>query len=52
VISVYEADLVEGDLRPDNDETQAVRWFDPEELAALPTTNPTRATLATLDFVA
>jgi len=51
VISVYEAELVEGDLRPDDDETQAVRWFEPEELEVLPMRDPTRATLATLGFV-
>jgi ADP-ribose pyrophosphatase YjhB (NUDIX family) len=45
VISVYEADLLEGELRPDHDETQAVRWFDLEEVDELPMSNPTRATL-------
>ena len=45
VISVYEADLVGGELRPDNDETQAVGWFSPDELAELEVTGPTRATL-------
>jgi 8-oxo-dGTP pyrophosphatase MutT (NUDIX family) len=51
VISVYEAELVEGELRPDNDETRAVRWFEPGELPGLPMSDPTRATLATLGFV-
>ena len=45
VISVYEAELVAGELRPDHDETQAVAWFAPEELDRLEMGSPTRATL-------
>jgi len=48
VISVYEADLVNDELWPDNEETQAVRWFDPAELERLPISDPTRAALRTL----
>ncbi|HKU57328.1 MAG TPA: hypothetical protein VJP41_09935 [Gaiellaceae bacterium] len=50
--SVYEAELVAGDLRPDDEETQAVGWFAPEELAALPLGSVARATLETLGLVA
>ena len=51
VISVYEAELLGGELRPDHDETQAVGWFAPDEIADLQMSDATRATLATLEFV-
>lgn len=45
VISVYEAELLGGELRPDHEETQAVAWFALEELDELEMSDPTRATL-------
>ena len=36
VVSVYEAELLGGELRPDNEETQAVEWFAQEDLERLP----------------
>lgn len=45
VISLYEAELLGGELRPDQDETLAVEWFVPEELDGLEMTDATRATL-------
>jgi 8-oxo-dGTP pyrophosphatase MutT (NUDIX family) len=45
VISLYEAELVGGELRPDRDETQAVGWFAPAQLAGLEMSEPTRETL-------
>jgi 8-oxo-dGTP pyrophosphatase MutT (NUDIX family) len=45
VISVYEAELLGGELRPDHEETQAVAWFALEELGELAMSDPTRATL-------
>ena len=48
VVSVYEAELLGGDLRPDQDETQAVGWFAEEDLAQLELSPVTRATLAEL----
>lgn len=45
VISVFEATLVGGELRPDHDETQALGWFAPTELDGLELSDPTRATL-------
>ena len=45
VISLYEAELLGGELRPDHDEIQALRWFAPEELDGLEMTEATRATL-------
>jgi 8-oxo-dGTP pyrophosphatase MutT (NUDIX family) len=48
VVSVYEAELLGGDLRPDHDETQNVGWFSPEELGKLELSPVTRATLAEL----
>ena len=45
VISVYDVELLGGELRPDQDETRAVRWFTPAELDDLAMTNPTRAAL-------
>jgi 8-oxo-dGTP pyrophosphatase MutT (NUDIX family) len=46
VVSVYEAELLGGDLRPDHDETQDVGWFAEEELRQLELSPVTRATLA------
>ena len=48
VVTVYEATLVEGEPAPSDDETQAVGWFSPEELAALDIAPATRATLHAL----
>lgn len=45
VISVYEAELLGGELRPDHEETQAVAWFALEDLDELEMSDPTRATL-------
>ena len=45
VISVYEAELVGGELRPDHDETQAIGWFSESELERLEMSGPTRSTL-------
>lgn len=45
VISVYEAELVAGELRPDHEETQALGWFAPARLDGLELSDPTRATL-------
>ena len=46
VVSVYEAELLGGELRPDHDETQDVGWFAAEELDQLELSPVTRATLA------
>lgn len=51
VISVYEAELVGGELRPDHDETQAVGWFAPAQLHELELSDPVRATLETLGLL-
>lgn len=45
VLTVFDARLVEGEPRPDGEETQAVGWFAPDELETLQTTPATRATL-------
>lgn len=46
VISLYEAELVGGELRPDEDEIQALGWFAPDEIAGLEMSGSTRAELA------
>lgn len=48
VISVYEAALLGGELRPDDEETQAVGWFAQDELDGLPMSAASRATLDAL----
>ena len=48
VVVVYEAALVGGDPAPGDDETQAVGWFEPDELDALTIAPSTRATLRAL----
>ncbi len=48
VVVVFEAELVGGELRPDEDETQAVEWFAPAELADLEMHASTRSTLTSL----
>jgi 8-oxo-dGTP pyrophosphatase MutT (NUDIX family) len=48
VVTVFEARIVAGDPTPSDDETQAVGWFTPDELAALDLGLSTRATLRTL----
>lgn len=45
VVSVFQADIVGGELRPDHEETQAVGWFAPAELDELEMAGPTRSTL-------
>jgi 8-oxo-dGTP pyrophosphatase MutT (NUDIX family) len=45
VISLYEVELVGGELRPDHDEIQGLGWFAEAELDGLETTEATRATL-------
>jgi len=51
VVSVYEAELLGGELRPDNEEKQAVGWFAQEELEGLQLSGVSRATLAMLGVV-
>lgn len=48
VISVYEAELVGGDLRPDGEEIGRLGWFAPEELAGLEMSGSTRAELSAI----
>jgi 8-oxo-dGTP pyrophosphatase MutT (NUDIX family) len=49
VATVFEARLVEGDpAAPGDDEVDAIGWFRPEELPALPQTPATRAIVADL----
>lgn len=45
VVTVFEARLVAGEPRPDGDETHAVGWFAPDELAGLRISASHRATL-------
>jgi ADP-ribose pyrophosphatase YjhB (NUDIX family) len=52
VVSVYEAELLGGELRPDDDETQAVGWFAQEDLEGLQLSGVSRATLGSLGLVA
>ena len=48
VVTVFEARIVGGDPAPSDDETQAVGWFTPDELAALELAPSTRTTLRAL----
>jgi 8-oxo-dGTP pyrophosphatase MutT (NUDIX family) len=48
VITVFEARITVGDPSPSDDETQAVGWFRPEEIAALEFGSATRETLRCL----
>jgi 8-oxo-dGTP pyrophosphatase MutT (NUDIX family) len=54
VVTVFEARIVTGEPLPSDDETQAVGWFTPEEIAALelaPSTGETlRCLLAGVEF--
>jgi hypothetical protein len=51
VVSVYEAELLGGELRPDHEETQAVGWFAQEDLEGLQLSGVSRATLGSLGIV-
>ncbi len=46
VTTVFDARVSAGEPRPDGDETTAVRWFAPEELAGVPMAEITRELLA------
>jgi 8-oxo-dGTP pyrophosphatase MutT (NUDIX family) len=48
VTTVYDAAIAEGEPRPGDDETQAVGWFAPDDLAALEIGPATRATIRAL----
>ena len=52
VQTVYGAHVVGGTARPDGDETVAVGWFRPDELASLELGPFARATLEALDWLA
>lgn len=45
VSTIFDARVVEGDARPDMDETDGVGWFPAGELASLPVSSFTRALL-------
>jgi 8-oxo-dGTP pyrophosphatase MutT (NUDIX family) len=48
VVSVYETELLAGELRPDHDETRDVGWFSRAQLEQLELSPVTRATLGEL----
>jgi 8-oxo-dGTP pyrophosphatase MutT (NUDIX family) len=48
VVTVFELRLLEGEPAPGDDETQAVGWFFPEEIAGLELASSTRRTIETL----
>jgi len=48
VVTVFEARIVAGEPSPNDDETQAVGWFTPEQIDALELAPSTRETLACL----
>jgi 8-oxo-dGTP pyrophosphatase MutT (NUDIX family) len=48
VVTVFEARIVDGNPAPSDDETQAVGWFTPDEIAALELAPSTRETLRAL----
>jgi ADP-ribose pyrophosphatase YjhB (NUDIX family) len=51
VVIVYEARVIDGIARPDNDETSQVGWFCPEELPALELGPLAQSTLEHLDWL-
>jgi 8-oxo-dGTP pyrophosphatase MutT (NUDIX family) len=48
VVTVFDARIVGGTPAPNDDETQDVRWFRPDELYAVEQTSSTRETLRSL----